>query len=269
MLFDAPQSLETKVWDRKREDYGQPTCSKRFAYFTPSRERFKFKIKAAPKPRQNFHHHIQLVVAQIFIDDHLEILSEFRNALELVEKLMSDDGAVVKNVQYWRSFFGLWKSAFSNALTSIEYFKNDIIHLSGARTYQAHAEQDQSPTGITNTDDDDLQQLVADFANLESRVKNLSERNTAAFNALMATLSIIESQKAIAQAKTVSKLTKLAFFFIPLTLSSSIFGMNTMVSETHQLSLSKRSPFPKINNLCRNGPVTGFTCGTGLWFPCL
>jgi hypothetical protein len=40
----------------------------------------------------------------------------------------------------------------------------------------------------------------------------------------------VESQKAIVQAETVSKLTGLAFFFIPLTLAASLFGMNIVVS---------------------------------------
>ncbi|KAI9670273.1 MAG: hypothetical protein M1831_006487 [Alyxoria varia] len=42
----------------------------------------------------------------------------------------------------------------------------------------------------------------------------------------MASMAIVESQKAIAQAESFSKLTTVAFFFIPLTLCASIFGMN-------------------------------------------
>ena len=37
-----------------------------------------------------------------------------------------------------------------------------------------------------------------------------------------------EAQNALAQAKEVAKLTKLAFFFIPLSFTASLFGMNVM-----------------------------------------
>lgn len=38
--------------------------------------------------------------------------------------------------------------------------------------------------------------------------------------------AVKESQRAISQAEGVAKLTRLAFFFIPLSLTSSFFGMN-------------------------------------------
>jgi len=43
-------------------------------------------------------------------------------------------------------------------------------------------------------------------------------------------MSIVESKRAILQTETVSKLTQLAFFFIPLTLVATVFGMNINVS---------------------------------------
>ncbi|MCJ1378602.1 hypothetical protein MMC17_001701 [Xylographa soralifera] len=68
--------------------------------------------------------------------------------------------------------------------------------------------------------------LQSEFDKLTREVKSLTERSGSTFQAIMATTAIVESQKAIAQAETISKLTNLAFIFIPLTLSASIFGMN-------------------------------------------
>lgn len=45
-------------------------------------------------------------------------------------------------------------------------------------------------------------------------------------------MSMVESQKAIAKAETVSKLTALAFFFIPLSFIASPFGVNFVVSRS-------------------------------------
>jgi hypothetical protein len=42
-------------------------------------------------------------------------------------------------------------------------------------------------------------------------------------------MSIIESKNAIAQAESISKLTELAFIFIPLSFTSSLFGMQIKV----------------------------------------
>ena len=47
----------------------------------------------------------------------------------------------------------------------------------------------------------------------------------------MAIMSIVESQKAITEAEEVSKLTKLAFLFIPLTFVAGLCGMNVPVSQ--------------------------------------
>ncbi|USW56118.1 Putative Mg2+ transporter protein, CorA-like/Zinc transport protein ZntB [Septoria linicola] len=46
-----------------------------------------------------------------------------------------------------------------------------------------------------------------------------------------------ESQRAIQQAATVAKLTKLAFLFVPLTLASAFFGMNSTELDNGALSL--------------------------------
>jgi hypothetical protein len=44
------------------------------------------------------------------------------------------------------------------------------------------------------------------------------------------TIGIVESEVAIKEAKEVSKLTELAFFFIPLTFVAGVCGMNIAVS---------------------------------------
>lgn len=64
---------------------------------------------------------------------------------------------------------------------------------------------------------------------LAQEVESLAKRTESTFQALMGTMAIIESQKAIAQVETISKLMNLAFFFIPLTLTASVSGKNIKV----------------------------------------
>jgi uncharacterized membrane protein YfcA len=59
-------------------------------------------------------------------------------------------------------------------------------------------------------------------------VKELAEKT---FSALMANMQIIESRRAIEEAESVTKLTELAFFFIPLTFTASVFGMQVKESD--------------------------------------
>ena len=54
----------------------------------------------------------------------------------------------------------------------------------------------------------------------------------------MANMSIVESKRGIAEAESVTKLAELAFFFIPLTFSASIFSMQVKELDASRISLA-------------------------------
>ena len=68
--------------------------------------------------------------------------------------------------------------------------------------------------------------LEQDFMHLLDRATTLHQRTTEAITVLMSSISISESQRAMEQAQRVGKLTFLAFFFVPLSFTTSFFGMN-------------------------------------------
>lgn len=68
--------------------------------------------------------------------------------------------------------------------------------------------------------------LLEDFRTLLSRVQHLLVRCQSGMTICMNSAAIAESQKAIDQAKRVEQLTRLAFFYIPLSFTTSFFGMN-------------------------------------------
>lgn len=68
--------------------------------------------------------------------------------------------------------------------------------------------------------------LLQDYEGLLKRTETLSNTCKARLQILMSRAGIVESNKAIEQAKVVTKLTRLAFIFIPLSFVSSFFGMN-------------------------------------------
>ena len=66
----------------------------------------------------------------------------------------------------------------------------------------------------------------------------MRRRTSRSYKSLMANMSIAESQRGIAEAESVTKLTELAFFFIPLTFSASLFSMQIKEISAATLSVT-------------------------------
>ena len=172
------------------------------------------------------------MILRFLLDDHMEIMSDFREALDFTDEHMSDDEALGTCLQDWRHLLGQWKRNLSNDLRSIAYVTQSLFHKTGKDIIdQDLINLTTSRLGRINSAFTPPEQ--GDFDELTQEVKGLMERANSTFQAIMATMAIVESQKAIAQAETISKLTNLAFFFIPLTLCASIFGMNIKVSNAY------------------------------------
>ena len=71
-----------------------------------------------------------------------------------------------------------------------------------------------------------------------THISRLRKRTRQSYQSLMANMSIFESKRGIAEAESVTKLTELAFFFIPLTFSASIFSMQVKELGQPNVSLS-------------------------------
>lgn len=76
-----------------------------------------------------------------------------------------------------------------------------------------------------------------DYEELYAHAKDLDTRCQEAITVLMSSVTIHDAKKAIAQAETVAKLTFLAFVFVPLSFTTSFFGMN--FRELENLSIWK------------------------------
>ena len=71
--------------------------------------------------------------------------------------------------------------------------------------------------------------LIENYTDLLSRCLDLVARCNAGMNIMMNRSVVLESRKAIEQTDRVKKLTLLATFFIPLSFTASLFGMNFQV----------------------------------------
>ena len=230
--FASPLEVGTPIRKRKTQYVTSdiPSFEDCFSEYTASCRRFRDQLNspanfaALTRSPQGS---IKNIILKFILDDHLEIMSDFREALDFIDEHLSDDNVLRKRVQQWRYLLGQWKSHLSSDITYISYITRVITH---------ETSLNNDPTTESTGTKRSVKSLPirADLDNLIKEMNSLTTRAKSTFQDIMATMSIVESQKAIAQAETISKLTNLAFFFIPLTLTASIFGMNfTVNSNTH------------------------------------
>jgi Mg2+ and Co2+ transporter CorA len=174
---------------------------------------------------------VREILLQFVLNDTLEVLAQTDDALDTIGESMASDDNVQNFVQNWRELLAKWNNGLTRQGKFIDYAIRAIneAHRRKSMSYQ------KSPAALIPgsqedaTTDENSAKYLLEFKYMREDVIKLGKRTESTFQALMSTMAIIESQRAIAQAKAVSKLTNLAFFFIPLTLSASVFGMNVIV----------------------------------------
>ena len=234
----SPSKVGTAIRKRKTQyvavNYsGFEDC---YSKYTPSCRRFRDQLNNPAQfaaLTQNPQGGIKKIILGFILDDHLEILSDFRDALDVIDVHLSDDNVLRRCVQQWRYLLGHWKSHLPNDISYISYITRVLTHEN--RLESKNIDPSDPTTEGTGARRSVLSSPIqADFDDLTKEISSLTTRAQSTFQDIMANMSIVESQKAIAQAETISKLTNLAFFFIPLRLTASIFGMNiTVGSNTH------------------------------------
>lgn len=156
------------------------------------------------------------------VDNENWVLRAMNVNLNDVERKMAYDVDIRSNISNWRSIIGEWRVHLHSLREQVETMKRNICSMRKDLTKLLD-------DGTVERTVEELSQLSTKLEVLElSRQATLS-RCDSTFNALIGTMSILESAKAIDQAEEVTKLTQLAFVFIPLTFVAGIFGMNLRV----------------------------------------
>lgn len=185
-----------------------------------TRARFVKELKICEErmPMDNFVHQIQNIIARIMVSNTTEVLASLHDALDNIDLSLSKDDTLRSSLYIWRERFGLWRQ--------------DLLHsrVSARDMLQTFEQQKLCPTCAPQPSSSTIPKYEVELAGLKAEIDETLARLTSTFQAVMSTMSIVESQKAISEAETVSKLTSLAFFFIPLSFVASFFGMNIVVS---------------------------------------
>ena len=169
----------------------------------------------------------------------------FKQSLSLLS-CSALDSANLTPYDYFIPWIHLIRDQFANLLQELEDFLGPFFDLrerdegdeddlekilSGLEYYSIYL--DRSLTNLDNFLQSHLNAKTSamtaatkDLGTLQIWAEKLHKRGQTLINRRVATLALLESRKSIDQAESTKRLTQLAYIFLPLSLSASIFGMN-------------------------------------------
>ena len=158
--------------------------------------------------------------------DTINTLQLMDQALTQIGRDILDDNLIQQRLMKWRLLLERFDAELRSLEKSISRFAIFIAPLKSPCI-------EEEEVGITSSP------LVTDLSReAKIGIANLRHRATSSYQSLMANMSIVESKRGIAEAEGVAKLTELAFFFIPLTFSASIFSMQVKELSEAETSVS-------------------------------
>ena len=195
-----------------------------FIHDTSCRDRFIKSLKtcdekailSAPAPN------LQNILVRMMLSDSMEVLTHLNGVLDRMDISMSSDDTLRNSLKDWRNKFGRWRKGLLQVHRSLVYVRR-VVGQSPSRDHAIPNDPLAQHQPSQNSDQ-------IEISDVDDELQATRTRIDGTFQAIMSTMSMIESQKAIIQAETVGKLTSLAFFFIPLSFVTGIFGMNVVVS---------------------------------------
>lgn len=185
---------------------------------------------------------VREAISRIVCEDITNILRDMGRSLDTIELELHNDETLQKAMPMWREQLGKWKNALFHQGRSIKQMMENSAALNGRPVGKSTAGDGDAEVSTSiphTTATSDSQNLERKLKRIGDDVKNTYSRIESTFQALMSSITIIESKRAIKEAESVSRLSQLAFFFIPLSLVASLFGINVNVSAT---SSSQQSP---------------------------
>lgn len=150
------------------------------------------------------------ILFRIIHDDCHNLTDVIRDSLHCIRQDTLDEDVMQQRVTYWRKLLHRFNSSLADVdqqLRSLIHFQNDkeLFYLGGNQRTELPSER-----------------LARDTSQTLRNCLNLVERSS---TALLTEMQIVDSRRSIAEAESVSKLTELAFVFIPLSFVASLFSM--------------------------------------------
>ena len=142
------------------------------------------------------------------------------------------------HLQIKKNFLVL-ETQMSQSLENFRYHKgllDDQEHSIRGIIHALNKSRNLGTSGV-HKDSTAIDPLVEDWSHLLELVQTLAAKCVEGMDIIVSTIQLQESREAIKQARGISRLTLLAFFFLPLSLTTSFFGMNFRELGTGSLSV--------------------------------
>ncbi|KAK0622762.1 hypothetical protein B0T14DRAFT_152819 [Immersiella caudata] len=144
--------------------------------------------------------------ATIIHRDTTALLVHLSHILDQIRTGTLDERQMQDSLSHWRTLLSRAQSELPTLASSLHEFFLFPYH--------------QSPVPLQPPPS-----LTASLSDLESRIRSLSARATQTHTSLLSEMSLLSSRRSISEAESVSRLTELAFLFIPMTFAASLFSM--------------------------------------------
>ena len=153
--------------------------------------------------------------------DTLNVLHLMNLALKEIGEQILDDMLIQQRVIHWRHL--------------LERFDTELLQLEDSLRRCAKFIETLKLPNTNGGANSGTAHLLEDCI---TQMSTVGRRTKKSYTSLMANMSIVESKRGIAEAESVTKLTELAFFFIPLTFRASVFSMQVKELNASTVSLS-------------------------------
>ena len=149
-----------------------------------TKARFVKELKSCEEqmPMDKFVHRIQNIIAHIMVTSATQVLTSLHDALDNIDLSLSQDDILRSSLQVWRQRFGLWRQ--------------DLLHsrVSASDMLKTFEQQKLCPTCAPQPSSTTISKYEVELAGLKADIDETLARLNSTFQAVMSTMSIVESQ---------------------------------------------------------------------------
>ncbi|KAH3981508.1 hypothetical protein HBH64_143280 [Parastagonospora nodorum] len=182
---------------------------------TSTLDEFEYILQLPRKGQRKAHEPLEALF-RVIHDDTDSLVDIIRVTLRRIREGTLDEDLMQKRVTFWRTLLHRLNFSLSDLDQHLRSFA-DFTSESGSNIVTSDREDTTTSMKLANSTHATLQYCI-----------DLIERCS---SSLLAEMQIVDSRRSITEAESISKLTELAFVFIPLSFVASLFSM-----QIHQLS---------------------------------
>lgn len=154
---------------------------------------------------------------QIVNQDSKSLLRLLHTSLNGITEEILDDTKMEENLAMWRLLITRAQLELPELKESLTRFLSFLQILDPPNQFPLSAEM-SVPDGERGI-------VSKDFQDLCKQIDDMMQRLQTASSSLTSNMALLDSRRSIAEAQAVTKLTELAFFFIPISFAATLFGM--------------------------------------------